>query len=444
MATKKGDVVAASPKEAKKPKKPLNRPPSRSIVRWCDELDRKLLLAIQSACNKCGVRIPWVEVALMMGSSITDGAIIQHLAKLRVRMVELGQDVPPPLRRSAGSAPKSAEAEEGDTPAPKPAATRKANSRKKGPKRSIYDTDDETYEEGKKPNNKKSKAKKGKGSSKENYDEAESVPIKIEEEAKDSGTISELQQIESHNDNADQDFVGGGEEFVNFEYQHSHGLLTPPNDEPSSHGETVITQEVIHDENVTSPGQASNGGIETSQFLLGNEAHPTQGNEAQTMSFANVTTVGNQQGFPMGISQAVPHAYVPRHELQALPTHRNWPVTHVGGNHFGGPQQFTMNEFDFIHGATNPNGAFTHGFHFPSTQGHLQHGARLPFAPRHSAPLNPAPISFTSSNTSLASSMTEDDGLMQAGVLDHDIDWALRSAREAEIENDFNEFIQQL
>ncbi|EGD92656.1 hypothetical protein TESG_00229 [Trichophyton tonsurans CBS 112818] len=444
MATKKGDAVAASPKAAKKPKKPLNRPPSRSIVRWSDELDRKLLLAIQSACNKCGVRIPWIEVALMMGSSITDGAIIQHLAKLRVRMVELGQDVPPPLRRSAGSAPKSAEAEEGETPAPKPAATRKANSRKKGPKRSIYDSDDETYNEDKEPNNKKSKAKKGKGRSNKNNDEAESVPIKVEEEAEDISVISEFQEIESLAGNADQNFVGGGEDFASFEYQHSHGLLTPPNDEPSSHDEIVITQEAIQDENVTSPVQASNGGIETSQFLFGNEAHPVQGNETQAMPFANVTAVGNQQGFPMGISQAVPHAYVPRHELQALSTHRNWPVTQVGGNHFGAPQQFTMNEFEFINGAANPNGAFTQGFQFPSTQGHLQHGAHFPFAPMHSAPLNPAPISFTSSNTSLASSMTEDDCLMQAGVLDHDMNWALRSAREAEIENSFNEFIQQL
>ncbi|EZG06425.1 hypothetical protein H106_04187 [Trichophyton rubrum CBS 735.88] len=444
MAIKKGDVVAASPKATKKPKKPLNRPPSRSIVRWCDELDRKLLLSIQSACNKCGVRIPWIEVALMMGSNITDGAIIQHLAKLRVRMVELGQDVPPPLRRSAGSAPKSAEAEEGDTPVPKPAAARKANSRKKGPKRSIYDSDDETYDEGKEPNNKKSKAKKGKGPSNKNNDEVESVPIKVEEEAEDIGVISELQEIESPTDSADQNFVGGGEDFANFEYQHSHGLLTPPNDEPSSHSETVIAQEAIHDENVTSPVQASSGGIETLQYLLGNEAHPIQGNEAQAMSFANVTGVGNQQGFPMGISQAVPHAYVPRRELQALPTHRNWPVTQAGGNHFGAPQQFTMNEFDFVHGAANPNGAFTQGFQFPSTQGHLQHGTHRPFAPMHSAPLNTGPISFTSSNTSLASSMTEDDGLMQAGVLDHSMNWALRSAREAEIEQSFNEFIHQL
>lgn len=379
----------------------------------------------------------------MMGSNITDGAIIQHLAKLRIRMVELGQDVPPPLRRSAGSAPKPVETEEEGVSAPKPAVARKVNSRKKGPKRSIYDSGDESYDDDKEPT-KKSKARKGKSASKKNTDEIESVPIKMEREAEDSSTISELREIESSNENANQHFVGGGEDFTNFEYQHSEGVQTPSNDESSHHDETSATQAVAHDESVANPVQVSINGVEASLFPIGNETHRVQGNEAQAMPFANNAVVGSQQGLPMGISQVVPHVYAPRHELQVIPTHQTWQETQAGGNHFKTPQQFAINDFGFIQGAANPNGVLTQGFQVPPAQGHLQHGTHLSFVPMHSAALNSAPMSFTSSNTSLASSMTEDEGSMQAGVLGHNINWALNSSREAGIEHSFNEFIQQL
>ncbi|EFR00789.1 hypothetical protein MGYG_03793 [Nannizzia gypsea CBS 118893] len=443
MATRKGDVVAAAPKAAKKPKKVLNRPPTRSIVRWCDELDRKLLLAIQSACNKCNIRIPWIEVALMMGSNITDGAIIQHLAKLRIRMVELGQDVPPPLRRSGGSAQKPAETDMEDTLVPKPAATRKANSRKKGPKRSIYDSGDESYDDGNEPD-KKPKAKKGKSAPKKNNNRTESVPIKIEQEAEDGSTTSELREIESSNENHNQQFVGGGEDFANFEYQHSESIHTPPNDESSHHGELPVTQDVTYDEETANATEVSNGGVEASPFLIGNETHPASGIEAQAIPSANNAVVGTQQALPIGIGQVVPHAYAPHHDSQTFPTHHVWTGTQASGNHFETPQQFPIDNFGFIHSTVNPIGAFTQGFQALPAQGHLQHGSHLPFVPMHSAPLNSASMSFTSSNTSLASSMLEDEGLMQAGVLDHNINWAMNSAREAEIEHSFNEFIQQL
>ncbi|WEW56360.1 hypothetical protein PRK78_001803 [Emydomyces testavorans] len=75
------------------------RPATRTIVRWNDELDKQLLLSIQSACNSAGVRIPWGNVAALMGEKITEGAIVQHLAKLRSRLEGEGIPVPPPLRR---------------------------------------------------------------------------------------------------------------------------------------------------------------------------------------------------------------------------------------------------------------------------------------------------------------------------------------------------------
>ncbi|PYI36934.1 hypothetical protein BP00DRAFT_411037 [Aspergillus indologenus CBS 114.80] len=51
------------------------------------------------------VKIPWTEVANTMGHNVTEGAIVQHLAKLRSRRVAAGKPVPPPLRRGGLGAP---------------------------------------------------------------------------------------------------------------------------------------------------------------------------------------------------------------------------------------------------------------------------------------------------------------------------------------------------
>ena len=76
----------------------------RNTDKNVDEMDKKLLLTIQSVCNSESVKIPWEKVANVMGSGISDGAVIQHLAKLRQRMITQNLSVPPPLRRGSGSA----------------------------------------------------------------------------------------------------------------------------------------------------------------------------------------------------------------------------------------------------------------------------------------------------------------------------------------------------
>lgn len=50
-----------------------------------DELDKKLLLTIQSECNKQYIALPWDAIGKTMGEHISGGAVIQHLAKLRTR-----------------------------------------------------------------------------------------------------------------------------------------------------------------------------------------------------------------------------------------------------------------------------------------------------------------------------------------------------------------------
>ncbi|PGH18872.1 hypothetical protein AJ79_00288 [Helicocarpus griseus UAMH5409] len=93
---------AISKSNTQKGKRILNRPKRREIVRWNENLNNKLLLSIQSACSAQNVKIPWQEVAELMGGSISSGAINQHLAKLRKAMEANGHDTPPPLKRGGG------------------------------------------------------------------------------------------------------------------------------------------------------------------------------------------------------------------------------------------------------------------------------------------------------------------------------------------------------
>lgn len=60
---------------------------------------------MQYACNEAGLRIPWENVAKLMGDKFSDGAIVQHLSKLRQKMIDNGLPVPPPLKRGTTVVP---------------------------------------------------------------------------------------------------------------------------------------------------------------------------------------------------------------------------------------------------------------------------------------------------------------------------------------------------
>ncbi|KAJ5988585.1 hypothetical protein N7481_003795 [Penicillium waksmanii] len=83
-----------------------SRKEKRNLVRWDTDIDTHLLLAIQAACNSSNTKIPWDLVASTMGPKYTEGAIVQHLSKLRSRRVRDGKIVPPPLRRAAAGSHK--------------------------------------------------------------------------------------------------------------------------------------------------------------------------------------------------------------------------------------------------------------------------------------------------------------------------------------------------
>ncbi|KAH0551133.1 hypothetical protein GP486_007526 [Trichoglossum hirsutum] len=63
-------------------------------------MDKRLILAIQYVCNERAIVLPWDAIGKHL--DVTPGAISQHMAKLRQRLVSWGFGVPPPLRRSSG------------------------------------------------------------------------------------------------------------------------------------------------------------------------------------------------------------------------------------------------------------------------------------------------------------------------------------------------------
>ncbi|KAL8676892.1 MAG: hypothetical protein Q9186_006622, partial [Xanthomendoza sp. 1 TL-2023] len=102
--TPKGNMAPSkTPRRAAFSRPQSTRPKTRNLVRWTDEMDKKLLLTVQWACNIKGVKVPWEIVATEMGPTITAGAVIQHLAKFRQRMVAQGVEVPPALTRGGNN-----------------------------------------------------------------------------------------------------------------------------------------------------------------------------------------------------------------------------------------------------------------------------------------------------------------------------------------------------
>ncbi|KAL2834207.1 hypothetical protein BDW59DRAFT_156149 [Aspergillus cavernicola] len=116
---------------------PLDRPKRRTLVRWDDDLDQLLMLSIQSVCNSQNVKIPWREVARVMGHRLTEGAILQHLSKLRARRAQDKKSVPPPLKRGYKSRPGGA--------SETTLSTRKGEHESQKDHIEDYDTSDEEF-----------------------------------------------------------------------------------------------------------------------------------------------------------------------------------------------------------------------------------------------------------------------------------------------------------
>ncbi|KAG7010103.1 hypothetical protein G7Y79_00001g003750 [Physcia stellaris] len=107
-----GDSMSPSPTPTKSsPKKAKNgraravrdRPKKRNLIRWNETYDQRTLLAVQHVMSKKGMKIPWDEIGAELGPTITEGAIVQHLAKLRTRLESEGVKVTPPMKRGGRS-----------------------------------------------------------------------------------------------------------------------------------------------------------------------------------------------------------------------------------------------------------------------------------------------------------------------------------------------------
>ncbi|KAL8847526.1 MAG: hypothetical protein Q9221_007426 [Calogaya cf. arnoldii] len=128
------------------------RPKTRNLIRWNDDLDKKLLLTIQWACNQKGVKIPMDLVASEMSSTgvntkVSAGAVIQHLAKFRVRMVQQGLSVPPPLSRGGNNNPATAQVSQASNTNGTKAASTRRNKKPAAKKSKQEDSEEETEED---------------------------------------------------------------------------------------------------------------------------------------------------------------------------------------------------------------------------------------------------------------------------------------------------------
>ena len=73
-----------------------------------DDFDIQILLALQKACNKKGIKLPFEETAIILNEinpqhNISGSAIIQHLTKLRLKRIDQALPVPSPLTRRGGT-----------------------------------------------------------------------------------------------------------------------------------------------------------------------------------------------------------------------------------------------------------------------------------------------------------------------------------------------------
>ena len=103
-------------------------------------MDKKLLLTIQWACAKKGIKLPWDVIGHEMGETITEGAVIQHLSKLRQRMVADELPVPPALSRGG----RNTQVQEKKGPAKR--VTKRTTNKKKTAEESDEESDvDQKY-----------------------------------------------------------------------------------------------------------------------------------------------------------------------------------------------------------------------------------------------------------------------------------------------------------
>lgn len=165
-----------------------------------------------------------------MGNNVSEGAIVQHLAKLRVRRVAANKDVPPPLRRGGtGAAPKPPASDAVAGPSTEASEKSKSKSKKKdSDEESISSAASDTAsdeEYGKKRRAKKTKKTKNKKAKRESKEvDVKSEPVTDEE--------SEGRDRQISVDDRGNDLVAIGAQFLS--YPNDKNLPSSPTSSESS------------------------------------------------------------------------------------------------------------------------------------------------------------------------------------------------------------------
>lgn len=101
-----------------------------------------MLLCIQYVCSDKGIKLPWDAIAKQLDEKVTEGAVSQHLSKVRARLVELGHEVPPSLRRGGPPGSSRSSATNPTTPTSSTGQAKKASARSTS-KAGVNDEDEE-------------------------------------------------------------------------------------------------------------------------------------------------------------------------------------------------------------------------------------------------------------------------------------------------------------
>ncbi|KGO66593.1 hypothetical protein PITC_079650 [Penicillium italicum] len=139
------EAEEARKEEESQAKRQVSSRRQRTLVRWDVDTDIRLLLAIQYGCNKQSVKIPWKEVADAMGEKFTEGAIVQHLSKIRAKREEQDKPNPPPLKRAGNGHHKTDTSNKKDASAKADPAPSTSNGKRRRRDPSDDDSEDSVY-----------------------------------------------------------------------------------------------------------------------------------------------------------------------------------------------------------------------------------------------------------------------------------------------------------
>ena len=147
-------------------------------------MDIQLLLNLQHVCSRKNIKLPWNEAAALVGPTISGGAVIQHLAKLRQRRLRDSLPVPDPLKRGGGLGVA-------------PSTSRITTSSKKTAQKTVASNDEDEEEDFDVDEVSDSEASFGEECKKRVKDETKSSVMKAESDVTDDDD-DEYEQEEAH------------------------------------------------------------------------------------------------------------------------------------------------------------------------------------------------------------------------------------------------------